>query len=76
MNKAVVVLVSADPCATVLCRIGHQCEVFKPTGEPFCVPNCSLNNGGCFKDQICELQTVQCKRAPCPPVVNCINRSE
>ena len=37
----------------------------------FCEPSCELDNGGCRDDQICELQTVQCVRVPCPPVVKC-----
>ena len=46
------------------------------TGEAFCEPSCKLDNGGCQSDEICELETVQCVRAPCPPVVNCRPRSK
>ena len=63
-----------DPCSTIKCQCGHHCEVFKPTGEPFCAPNCSLDNGGCSKGELCTLQQVQCVRAPCPPVVQCLSR--
>ena len=62
-----------DPCATVRCRAGHRCEVFEPTGEAFCTPDCSLNNGGCARNEICILQDVLCVRAPCPPVVQCLS---
>ena len=65
---------SADPCATVRCANGYQCEVFKFTGEAYCQPNCSLNNGGCPADQECRLQPVVCVRAPCPPVIDCVER--
>ena len=61
----------ADPCESVTCLTGSQCEVYKPSGETFCNPSCDLDNGGCSSDQICSLQVVQCPRAPCPPVVQC-----
>ena len=67
--------VPVDPCATVRCANGYQCEVFKPTGEAYCQPNCSLNNGGCPADQECRLQPVICVRAPCPPVIECVERT-
>lgn len=60
-------------CATVRCANGHRCEIYKPTGEPFCMPDCSINNGGCRDDQRCTLQDVQCVRAPCPPVIQCVD---
>ena len=63
-----------DPCATVRCRSGHRCEVFEPTGEAFCTPDCSLNNGGCARNEICTIEQVQCVRAPCPPVVQCLDQ--
>ncbi len=59
---------------TVRCRRGHRCEIFEPTGEAFCTPDCSLNNGGCRDREICTLEQVQCVRAPCPPVVQCLDR--
>ena len=60
-----------DPCASVTCPTGSQCEVFGPTGEAFCNPSCDLDNGGCPTGQTCSLQQVQCVRAQCPPVVQC-----
>ena len=69
-------LVEKDPCATKECPNGHRCEVFEFTGETFCDPDCSLNNGGCRADQTCELETVYCIRAPCPPLVKCVDRGD
>ena len=55
---------SVSPCATILCQNGFRCEV--ENGEGFCQPDCSLNNGGCPKNQKCELHRVECVRSPCP----------
>lgn len=65
-----------DPCIGVSCDRGSSCKVDDETGEAFCEPSCKLDNGGCLDNQTCELQTVQCVRAPCLPVVNCIDISE
>ena len=62
---------TVDPCDNHMCPIGSQCKVYRPTGEAFCEPSCDLDNGGCPANQECSLQTVQCVRAPCPPVVQC-----
>ena len=67
---------SIDPCATVDCQPGSTCKVYQPTGEAFCEPSCDINNGGCAADQICQLNQVQCVRAPCPPVVECLDAEE
>ena len=71
----IIVFSILDPCATVRCANGYQCEVFQPTGEAFCQPNCSLNNGGCSANQTCRLQQVQCVRAPCPSVIECVDET-
>ena len=68
---------SDNPCIGFECPQGSACKVFEEgAGDPeaYCEPSCELDNGGCQSNEICELQTVQCVRAPCPPVVNC--RSE
>lgn len=65
-----------NACAKVRCANGYRCEIYKPTGEAFCNPDCRLNNGGCRADQTCKLKEVQCIRAPCPPVVKCIDKGE
>ena len=72
----VFVLTVIDPCALVDCLPGSTCKVYRPTGEAFCEPSCDINNGGCAKDQICQLNQVQCVRAPCPPVVECLDADE
>ena len=46
--------------------------MFRPTGEAFCEPSCELSNGGCPEGTLCRLRTVFCVRAPCPPVVDCV----
>ena len=65
-----------NACARVRCASGYRCEIYKPTGEAFCNPDCKLNNGGCHADQTCKLEKVQCIRAPCPPVVKCTDKGE
>ena len=62
-----------NPCATVRCANGFRCKVSK--GVAFCDPDCSLNNGGCLRNQICRLKDVVCVRAPCPPTRICENRN-
>ena len=59
----------ANPCATVRCANGFRCKV--SNGKAFCDPDCSLNNGGCPRGQICRLQNVTCVTQPCPPVRLC-----
>ena len=55
------------------CAPGFACKVFKPTGEAFCEPSCDLQNGGCPRDRKCTLVDVVCVRAPCPPIVECVD---
>ena len=62
---------ATNPCAAVQCLKGSRCEVFEPTGEPFCTPSCAIDNGGCPDGQICTIQDVTCVRAPCPNAVKC-----
>ena len=75
ITRVSLILTLTDPCALVFCANGHRCEVFEPTGEAFCNPDCDLNNGGCPADQDCQLQKVVCVRAPCPPIVQCVEKS-
>ena len=63
--------VSTNPCSMMHCPSSYRCEIYKPTGDVFCNPDCNQNNGGCPDDETCILQQVQCIRAPCPPIVRC-----
>ena len=66
-----------DPCAVVDCVPGSRCKVNRTTNEAYCTePSCKINNGGCAKDEICQLQTVQCVTTPCPPLVVCLGPRE
>lgn len=67
---------SLDPCSLIDCPVGSACKVFEETGEGFCEPSCELQNGGCAKDQTCELMDVTCVREPCPLVVVCQDNRE
>ena len=58
-------------CSLVTCPPGHTCAIHTPTGEAFCMPSCSLDNGGCPLTHQCSLKAVVCVRAPCPPDVEC-----
>ena len=62
-----------DACEIKKCQPGSRCKVFEPTGEAFCEPSCDIDNGGCPAGQSCTLLDVQCVRAPCPPVVQCMD---
>jgi len=56
-------------CSTVRCGNGYRCKI--SNGKAFCDPDCSLNNGGCPRGQICRLEKVKCVTQPCPPVRLC-----
>ena len=60
----------ANPCNGFECGEGSECQIFEPTGEAFCNPNCEELNP-CGPQQVCTLQPVNCVRAPCPPVLLC-----
>ena len=59
-----------DPCYLVDCAPGYECLVYEPTGEAYCSPNCEELNP-CAADEECVLTTVNCIRAPCPPMLSC-----
>ena len=59
-----------NPCDDIVCGEGSECQIFEPTGEAFCNPNCEDLNP-CGPHQVCTLQPVICVRAPCPPVLLC-----
>ncbi|XP_064399010.1 mucin-2-like isoform X2 [Halichondria panicea] len=63
-----------DPCRNSECPSHAKCEVFDNifTREAFCAPSCEVDNGGCEEEEVCSLNQVQCVRAPCPPVVECL----
>ncbi len=65
-----------DPCAQIDCMRGSVCKVDPGTNQPFCEPSCDLANGGCAKDEFCQLNIVQCFTTPCPPEVECLQRDE
>jgi hypothetical protein len=67
------VTVTVDPCDGLVCGEGSECQIFEPTGEAFCNPNCEDLNP-CGPHQVCKLQLVNCVRAPCPPVLLCEDR--
>ena len=62
-----------NPCDGLECGEGSECQIFEPTGEAFCNPNCEDLNP-CGPHQVCTLQPVICKRAPCPPALLCVDR--
>jgi hypothetical protein len=61
--------VGTNACAAVRCSAFQECKIYEPTGEAYCADTCEGRT--CPKGQMCELQEVQCIRAPCPPVARC-----
>ena len=70
----------ADSCDSIECDKGEACRIFSTTGEAYCDPDCSVENGGCEADQICIQALALCSinsRSPCPGAVACVdNNSE
>ena len=69
-NVLFAIILSSDPCDGFECGNGSECQIYEPTGEAFCNPNCEELNP-CKPHQVCRLQPVHCVRAPCPPVLHC-----
>ncbi|RLN92437.1 hypothetical protein BBJ28_00016795 [Nothophytophthora sp. Chile5] len=57
------------PACTMACGEFQTCQIYEPDGTEYCADVCS--EGRCPQDSTCELQEVQCIRAPCPPVAVC-----
>ncbi len=58
-----------DPCSRVRCKSGTHCEATGDSAE--CLPDATCNLE-CDKGSHCELVDVQCVRAPCPPIEQCV----
>jgi len=58
-----------DPCSLVRCKSGTHCEAMGATAQ--CVPDATCDLA-CDAGSHCELVTVQCFRAPCPQVEQCV----
>ena len=65
----------SESCDTNECPPGHKCEIVSWTGEPFCNPTCSVDNGGCDPVfQHCHEHLIEdCYdiSAPCRDFVEC-----
>ncbi|KAL3669565.1 hypothetical protein V7S43_004952 [Phytophthora oleae] len=59
---------SSTTCAKD-CVDFQECRIYEPDGSEYCADVCA--EGRCPGDSTCELQEVQCIRAPCPPVATC-----
>ena len=60
-----------DPCITVDCPPNSNTCKVDGSGTPYCEPSCSLNNGGCLKNETCSLEPVQCVQPPCRRAIKC-----
>ena len=58
---------SVDPCADLFCDAPFKCVVGDVTGNAYCVPDCTVDNGGCPADEICEVETYDCASSIGPP---------
>ncbi len=72
-GEATCVPVDEQPtsCAVVLCPVDTYCDDLD--GSAACIPLPSCEGVSCKEGQHCELQEVQCIRAPCPPQPACID---
>jgi hypothetical protein len=61
-------------CAVTLCPVGTYCDDI--TGTAQCIKAPSCRGHSCPRGQHCELQEVQCIRAPCPPFPGCVPDDE
>ena len=62
-------------CSKLECDPGHKCEVFEPTGQPFCNPTCEVDNGGCGDDECSEQRTCSDPDQLCYTVVICTEKN-
>ncbi|DAZ98658.1 TPA: hypothetical protein N0F65_008784 [Lagenidium giganteum] len=53
---------------TLQCGEFQQCDIYK--GEQYCKDVCAP--GRCSDSEVCKLKQVQCIRAPCPPIAECV----
>ncbi|KAG6955258.1 hypothetical protein JG687_00011338 [Phytophthora cactorum] len=63
--------VEGSPTCTMECGDFQECRIYEPDGSEYCADVCA--EGRCPEGFTCELQEVQCIRAPCPPVATCNN---
>ena len=56
-------------CAAILCETNTYCDEID--GQAKCIPLPSCDTQECPEGQHCELDQVQCIRAPCPPQPVC-----
>ena len=47
---------TVDPCADESCVDPYKCVVSDVSGNAICVPDCTVDNGGCPADEICEVK--------------------
>ena len=64
-----------DPCDELDCDAGYECLIHEPTNEAYCSPNCDDLNP-CGATEECQIDPVQCVRAPCPGVLSCVGVGE
>lgn len=57
-------------CAATLCPTNTYCDDI--SGQAVCIPLPSCDAESCEAGQHCELQQVQCIRAPCPAIPTCV----
>lgn len=60
----------ATSCAATLCPAQTYCDDI--SGTATCLPLPSCNTVKCTASTHCELTAVQCIRAPCPPLPQCV----
>ena len=53
------------------CSPGYECLLYKPTGTPYCSPNCTTLNP-CKELELCVIEEVFCITAPCPGFLSCV----
>jgi hypothetical protein len=65
--------VEQTPCSVALCPIDTYCDDISGTAQ--CIPLPSCDGVECESGLVCELVQVECVRAPCPPLPECVKPS-
>ncbi|EGZ27214.1 hypothetical protein PHYSODRAFT_553851 [Phytophthora sojae] len=61
--------VPAEPVCTKKCPKNEKCQIDSADNSQYCLSPCATVR--CMSGYTCQVEQVQCIRAPCPPVAVC-----